>query len=46
LSVMIDVFNMFVMPETPEDSKTMATKYDGVSSYPPANGISEARPAR
>jgi len=29
LSVMIDVFNMFVMPETPEDSKTMATKYDG-----------------
>jgi hypothetical protein len=48
LSVIIDVFNMFVMPETPADSKTMATKYDGVAvlTHPPEDGISEARPAR
>jgi len=31
MSFMIDVFNMFVMSETPEDSKAMATKYDRVA---------------
>jgi len=26
----INVSNIFVIPETPEDSETMATRYDGV----------------
>jgi hypothetical protein len=37
---------MFVIPETPEDRKTMATKYDGVGPHRPGRGISEARPGR